>query len=88
MEEVEANAFEVQIESTPIVASDEAARDKLMKLPRSKLSQTKTGTTSTCMSQIVILHQMDPRILKLKPENKANCGPHSRKHYSRLAKTP
>ena len=82
------NVFEVETVPSHVVALDEETRAKLVKLPKTKVSQTRIGIISTCMEQMVLLDQIDPRRLKLKLENKADCCTHSCKHCSTLLKTP
>ena len=88
MKEVEVNAFEVEKLPTPVATLDEATRDKLVKLPKPIVAQIRTDITSTHMAQMVILDQIDPRGLKLKPENKDDYCIHSCEHCSTLMKIP
>ena len=67
MEEAGASVLEVEIVPTPVATLDEATRAKFVKLPNPKVTQTRTGMMSTCMEQMVLLDQIDPRRLKLKP---------------------
>ena len=51
MEEAGSNTFEVEIAPSTVEELDEETRDKLMKLPRPKLSQIRKGIMSTCMGR-------------------------------------
>ena len=73
MEETGANVFKVEIAPTPVAPLYESTRANLMKLSKPKVSQTRTGMTSTFMEQIALLDQIDPLRLELKPEGEADC---------------
>ena len=87
MEEAGVRKFEVETASTPVSILDEVIRAKILNLTKSKVAQTRTGMVSTLMSQMVLLDQIDPRRLKLKPDNKDDCHTHRCKHLSTLMKT-
>ena len=55
MEEAGANAFEVETVTTPVASLDEVNRSKLVKSPKLKASQTRTGMMSTFMVNVVLL---------------------------------
>ena len=58
MEEAGANVFQVETFPTPIATLDEAIRAKIGKLPKLKIAQIRSGMTSTCMAQMVLLHHV------------------------------
>ena len=55
MEEAGSNAFEVEIEPSPVVALYDETRTNLVKLPRPKVSQIRKGTMSTCIGKMILL---------------------------------
>ena len=67
---------------------DSSTRAKMVKFSKPKVDHARTGVTSTCIEKMELLDQLDPRRLKLKPDNKANCHTHSCKHFPNLLKTP
>ena len=83
-----ANVLEVETALTPVATLDEVTQAKMVKLPKPKVSHARTCIMSIYMAQMVLLDQIDPRRLKLKPENKADCYTHSCKHCSNLLKIP
>ena len=83
-----ANALEVETSLDPVATLDEVTQAKMVKLPKPKVSHTRTGVIATCVVQMELLDHVDPRRLKLKPENKADCHTHSCEYCSTLLKIP
>ena len=86
MEESEVNALKVETVPIMVKTLHKATLAKLVTLPKPKVAQTRIGMISTCMAQIVLLDQKNPRMLKLNLENTYYCCTHSYKYCTTLAK--
>ena len=80
--------FEVETAPTHVATLDKVTRSKMVKLSKPKVAHKRTCVISTCVAQMALLNQKDPRRLKLKLENKANHHIYSCDHCSTLLKMP
>ena len=85
MDAAQVNTFDVETVPLPVVTLNEETRTKMLKFPKPKGCQTRKGTMSTCMAQMLLL---DLQRLKLELESEADCCTHAHEHCVVLLETP
>ena len=75
--------YSSKTEDTPthIATLDSVLIQKLIYLPTTKASLSRTGVKHMSMEQISLYRKIDVRRLITKPENKYDCYTHKCKHY-------
>ena len=70
------------------INTDQASCDRLVKLPSPKVSVSRTGATSACIDQMILLKNMDCKRLKENPADDNVFVAHQCKHCNTLLSFP
>ena len=77
-----------EVAPTPIATLDSKMCQKLIYFPTTKVSLSRTSVKSACMEKMLLLGNMDDRMLMIKPENTHDYHTYECKHCGCLMKLP